>query len=131
MKAISLWQPWAQWVILGIKPIETRLHSRFKSLKGQRIAIHAAQHWDNEAHQIAFPFLDYPTIFCPPYPRGILGTVFVSDFRKLNALDSKEALIDCDTVQRWGLILREPKILFDPIPMKGRQGIFEVPLQIL
>lgn len=43
MKAISLWQPYASLIAAGKKTIETRTHSRRRSLAGQRIAIHAAK----------------------------------------------------------------------------------------
>jgi hypothetical protein len=45
---ISLWQPWAQWVALGWKLIESRTHNRFKSLLTKRIGIHASAKWDAE-----------------------------------------------------------------------------------
>jgi hypothetical protein len=42
MKAITLWQPWASLVAIGVKTIETRAWPAPRSLIGQRIAIHAA-----------------------------------------------------------------------------------------
>lgn len=42
MKAITLWQPYASLVALGVKTIETRSWPAPKGLVGQRIAIHAA-----------------------------------------------------------------------------------------
>jgi predicted transcriptional regulator len=41
MKVITLWQPWASFIALGWKTIETRTHDRFKNLVCERIAIHA------------------------------------------------------------------------------------------
>ena len=46
MKAISLWQPWATFVTMKWKTIETRTHQWFNGLVGQRIAIHAAMNID-------------------------------------------------------------------------------------
>ena len=43
MKAISLHQPWASLIAVGIKTIETRSWAPPKALIGQRIAIHAAK----------------------------------------------------------------------------------------
>lgn len=34
IKCISMWQPWAWWVMRGWKTIETRTHNRFKGLAG-------------------------------------------------------------------------------------------------
>ena len=46
MKAITVKQPWATMIARGLKTIETRTHSRFANLKGDRIAIHAGRSWD-------------------------------------------------------------------------------------
>jgi hypothetical protein len=43
MKALTLWQPWATLVALGIKPFETRSWAPPLDLMGQRMAIHAAK----------------------------------------------------------------------------------------
>jgi hypothetical protein len=43
MRAISLWQPWASFIAIGVKPYETRSWSPPSRLIGQRIAIHAAK----------------------------------------------------------------------------------------
>jgi len=42
MKALTLWQPWAQLVALGVKTIETRSWRPPTSLIGERIAVHAS-----------------------------------------------------------------------------------------
>jgi hypothetical protein len=44
MMALTLWQPWAQAVAAGMKRVETRptWATRFRSLRGERLAIHAA-----------------------------------------------------------------------------------------
>lgn len=39
---MTLWQPWASLVEIGVKPYETRPKAPPKKLIGQRIAIHAA-----------------------------------------------------------------------------------------
>jgi len=44
MPAISLWQPWASFIAIGVKPYETRHWRAPPRLVGQRIAIHAAKH---------------------------------------------------------------------------------------
>lgn len=43
MKALSLWQPWASLIAIGVKPEETRSWPPTSGLVGQRIAIHAAK----------------------------------------------------------------------------------------
>lgn len=129
LRCISLWQPWAQWVILGLKTIETRLHDRFKNLEGQRIAIHAAQKWDGDAWISAMEFmpLDGVDKNINRYECGsIIGTVRVAKTRWLNEDDSEGALIDCGNVRRFGLVLEDPLMFSVAMPETGRQGIWKV-----
>lgn len=42
MRAITLWQPWASLISIGVKPFETRDYPPPRVMLGQRIAIHAA-----------------------------------------------------------------------------------------
>jgi hypothetical protein len=44
MPAISLWQPWASFIAIGVKPYETRHWRAPSRFIGLRIAIHAAKH---------------------------------------------------------------------------------------
>lgn len=43
MKALSLWEPWATLIALGVKRIETRSWPAPSSLLGERFAVHAAK----------------------------------------------------------------------------------------
>lgn len=132
---ISLWQPWAQWVVLGWKPIETREHPRFETLAGKRIGIHAALKWDKTAIHVARPWLtdeqfhETMEMFRTSHHDGgkILGTVFVKEHRLLDPDDAPAALIECETL-RYGLILTEPIKFAEPVPCKGRQAIFHAAL---
>ncbi len=129
-RAISLWQPWAQWVMLGWKTIETRRHDRFKGLVLQRIGIHAAQKWDETWVEVAGRYLteDQCRMTARMAKTGggcILGTVFVRDASWLLPAAANEALIECSTIRRFGLILSDPKRFEIPIPAKGLQGIFK------
>lgn len=134
---ISLWQPWAQWVVLGWKTIETRTHPRFESLAGKRIGIHAAKVWDKQAIHIARSYLTdeqfeqtYQLLQESQHNSlggKVLGTVFVNEHRLLDTDDAPAALIECQTV-RFGLLLRDPIQLAVPFPVTGRQGIFHVQL---
>lgn len=125
LPVISLWQPWSAWVIAGYKPIETRLHDKFRSLIGKRIAIHSTAKWDDKAIEAAFDYVDDPTkLIVEKSEPGIVGTAFVRDTRWLHQLtDSREALIDCFTVSRFGLLLENIQPC-ELIPCKGKQGIW-------
>ncbi len=130
MKVITLWQPWATWVVLGWKTIETRLHPRFASLAGQIIGIHAGLKWDKNAIKMSKPYLQGQVVLTnglPPFARGaLIGTVRVLEHRVLTGEDSRSALIDCENTPRYGLILADPKPI-PGIPMKGKQGIWTCP----
>lgn len=130
MKVISMHQPWASWVALGWKTIETRTHDRFKNLVGQTIGIHAAKHWDKEWYEKASRYLNLLSRIKTTNdliinaPRGFLiATVFVDGFRLLNGNDSGKAKCYCYDNNLYGLILSDIRRV-QPIPMRGFQGIF-------
>ena len=139
MDCISIHQPWAAWIALGWKTIETRTHDRFKGLVGERIAIHATKKWDNHANRESQRYRDEKggchNLSNKPYYQGfkgcILCTAFVKEHRLLKTGDSVDALIDCTYSHLYGLILEDIKPLTLPIPWKGHQGIFHVPDEML
>lgn len=135
MRAISMWQPWAQWVALGWKTIETRKHSRFAGLVGERTGIHAAKKWDRWAFSAAHSYMshDQKLIFMnTPYcDGGIICTVYVEGFMpRLSVLDSEQAMIDC-TSAMTGLVFADVERLAELVEIPGRQGIFHVPNELI
>lgn len=137
MKVISLHQPWASWVALGWKTIETRTHDRFKNLIGQIIGIHAAKHWDKEWREKVGNTLSvfgrYKTDndLLINAPRGwLIATAYVEEFRLLNKKDSGKALCCCDDNDLFGLVLSNI-VRIEPIPMKGMQGIWNYDGEII
>ena len=124
---ISMYGPWANWVGLGWKTIETRTHNRFKSLVGKRIGIHKALKWDDSALELAGPFLtELQVAKTKTFLRvggAICWTAFVRDSRELDPLNSIDALIDCTHVTRYGLFLSDVRTI-EMIPCKGKQGIW-------
>ncbi len=131
---ITLWQPWAQWVALGWKPIETRTHGKFASLAGKRIGIHVGQKWDPWALHFAQHFLNKQRIMDTHNREGtfhalagapgcIIATAFVKEHRRLTQADEKNSLIECRSQQRWGLVLTDLIVTpFTKAP--GKQGIW-------
>lgn len=142
MKAISLHQPWATCIAMKWKTIETRTHARFKSLVGQRIAIHAAK-----------KVVPVTSFFCECLPldgtphdilkinnivtliemcRGkIVCTVRVTRARWAPNIDfdlreewNKRAM--CEVGGKFLLFLDDIEPI-NPIPYRGHQGIFNVP----
>lgn len=122
---ITLYQPWATWIMRGWKTIETRTHAKFKCLEGKRIGIHAGMTTDKTA--IPNPWLtpaknsEAPEEMINGY---IIGAATVLMFHELNDSHSKDALIDCGSVKRYGLFLDNVQHFYDPIPVKGSMGIW-------
>jgi hypothetical protein len=129
---ISLWRPWANWVALEWKLIETRTHQRFKGLVGKRIGIHGSLKWDDGAIELATPWLsDKRAAMTRDFLKlggAIICTAYAVNHRELDSLDNHQALIDCTHVTRYGLILRDIQSI-EAIPCKGKQGIWyhEIP----
>ena len=134
--AISLWRPWADWVVLGWKTIETRTHTRFHRLgeKPTWVAIHASQRWDKSALEAAGPWL---TAYQKEWTAGVIrsrdvggsviGLVKVVAFGPLDAGHEKASLIECASTQRYGLHLEDATPL-PPFPVRGQRGLFRVRL---
>lgn len=124
---ISLYPPWANWVALGWKKIETRTHTRFASLVGKRIGIHVSLKWDNAALELASEFLtEAQRSTSKNFLRvggAIICTAFVDWHRELDPLDNKNALIDCTHITRYGLGLSDVQGI-EAIPCRGKQGIW-------
>lgn len=133
MKCITLWQPWATWILLGWKAIETRTHNHFACLKGQRIGIHAGEMFDKNAYYLARNYVDINTQARwkkIPYPSGaIICTAYVRDFGKLSAYNEREALIECSST-RFGLFLIDIQPIEPIIQINGKQGIWEYNIEM-
>lgn len=124
---ITLYQPWATWIMRGWKTIETRTHPRFACLLNKTVGIHAGQKTDDSDLTVKNPYLTKEQILFNPdeVVNGfILGSVFVNEFGKLNKLHSNRALIDCENTERFGLFLKDKDVFLEPISCKGEMGIW-------
>ncbi len=124
---ITLYQPWATWIMRGWKTIETRTHNRFKCLEHRFILIHAGMNTDNTPWSRNNPYLTEQQIYENPKEMVngyILGTAYVQAFSKLEGTASKRALIDCEIVDRWGLYLVGVRKFEEPIKCNGSMGIW-------
>lgn len=123
--AITLYQPWATWIMREWKLIETRTHSKFCFLKGKTILIHAGKTTDESAKNNSY--LTREQILYKPNEiinGHILGSVYVHDFKQLNDSHSKDSLIDCGSVKRFGLFLSNVQKFYVPIPAIGEMGVW-------
>lgn len=142
MKCISLWQVWAELVRRGLKLNETRSWPMPESLIDKPLAIHAAvrrfrltneypaafsrQLLDDEV--MAQPLV-YGAVLCVVHPQKSIPTVEVC-----NSLTRREFLYgnysetDIDTgKRRFAWPFMDIRVLPKPIPLIGRQGIFDWP----
>lgn len=125
LPAITLYQPWATWIMREWKTIETRTHNRFSSLENKTILIHAGLTTDSNA--INNPYLTHEQLMQNPdeVVNGyILGSAFVYKHSKLDDRHSKASLIECENTPRWGLFLTDIKPFKVGIRINGEVGIW-------
>ena len=125
LPVITLYQPWATWIMREWKTIETRTHNMFRSLLGKKILLHAGLTTDASA--INNPYLTKEQLIYNPdeMVNGfILGSAFVHHTGVLGPKDSKDALIDCANTTRYGLFLNNIEKWDVPVKEKGEMGIW-------
>lgn len=195
MKALTVRQPWASLIALGVKTIETRSWRAPKALIGERIAIHAGKArpkigWHSTGWGICHYNLDGVGALPPGYtyapdengvykssphdpialPLGaVVAVATLADCAPMEALDYPEpsdASLLCGTAVylwsdpawagyllhvsrhehpsvdtdiadqlpygdfqpgRWAWMLSDVDVLAEPIPAKGKQGLWEWP----
>ena len=125
LPVITLYQPWATWIIRGWKTIETRTHNRFACLNHKTILIHAGLTTDAAA--INNPYLTKEQLLQEPdeVVNGfILGSAYVDATGLLcgDDYENKAALIY--TKDKYGLFLEKIVKFKEPIPVKGEVGIW-------
>lgn len=116
MKALTVKQPWATLIMLGLKPVENRSWRPPSSLIGERFVIHAGKGYDKNADG----FLDSIGLELPEnLPSGcLLGTV---------KLDS----VVTDFESPWfsgplGWIIKDPVLFPSPRKARGKLGLWKV-----
>lgn len=152
MKAISLWQPWASLIALGVKRVETR--SWATSYRGL-VAVHAAKRW-TKAEREACDGIEaelQALARCAERPPGLgAGVVFVAELAAappLGAVVAVAKLAACEQMTtaliafardknpeelvvgnwqpgRWAWVLEDVRPLVKPMPLRGRQGLWEL-----
>ena len=133
MKAITLWGPYGSLVAHQFKPIETRTHDRFKTLRGERVAVHQGLSCAPLARvirmaefvgasQAATWLRNHPS----GWPRGcVVATAFVASVGWLDGTieDNIAACVPTDGL--FGLRLDHIRIYEEPIRVRGHQGVWE------
>jgi hypothetical protein len=123
LPAITLWQPWASLIALGLKPYETRDWRPPHHLLGQRVAIHAAKR-KSVADEISpeieqammtatgtvrwFELLPYGAVVC---------TAFLESAHPASTVPADP--FGDYTPGRWAWHLVDVRPLRPPVPAKG------------
>jgi len=131
MKALSVKQPWAWAIIEGLKDIENRGWCCWH--KGP-LLIHTGKQFDDEGYYFLQHFWDDAYMNPEDKPRIPLKQEYV-----LGSIIGKVLMVDCihhDHLtykynpwffRPWGFVFIKPTKFKNPIPYKGRLGIFGVP----
>lgn len=146
MKAISLHQPWASLIAIGLKSIETR--SWYTSYRGP-VAIHAAKKITPEGIDLADELMgdhsvedlcggDDPLELCAKLgdlavvPIGcVVATAHLVDCRSTEMFDAgalrQEFRFGNFARGRYGFVLDRVTRLTPPVAARGMQGLFDLP----
>jgi len=142
VKCLSLWQPWATLLAAGVKRFETRgwsMHHRGLLL------IHAARvqspvgisTW-HATQSYERPELSHFEIgsnfFCLPFG-AVVGAVEVVDCRPTEELLDEQLISEAEfrlgdySPGRYGIRCANTVLFQSPVPMKGRQGLWNIDLR--
>jgi len=139
--ALTIWQPWASAIVLGHKRVENRTWS--SSHRGP-LAIHAGLRIDPDGADVLADVGVILPLRCEDLPRGaILGYVDLVDVvrypsggdgreaqgRLLDAPDPYGLMLDRLAMGPWCWILRNPRVLPQPVEVKGHQGLWDCDLE--
>lgn len=133
MKAISLWQPWASAIAMGLKQVETR---HWSPPYTGRLAIHAAKRMTG-VQQACIRDLRAQGIIIPyTLPLGcIVATCELLECweteRVRDSLSPIERALGDYSDRRFAWTLTNVRKLDTPVPFVGRQGFFTVPDELV
>ncbi len=150
LKALTLWQPWASLMALGLKRIETR---SWETLYRGPLVICAARRWWREQHNIADAFYrghhsirdavtEWDFAVNPPLgcavcilnlidcqrlgPDGITDFIYPAGWSWRPDGPQKEVLFGDFSAGRFAWLTQEVQPLRDPLPVTGRQRLFNL-----
>ena len=130
--ALSLLQPWASLVVMGLKTIETR---SWRTAHRGALLIHASLGKKGKILATEPPFSKYiPDFDALPFG-AIIGQVQLDDVvpvehlfytdAKLSALTLEEKAFGDYTKGRYAWLLSEPVMFDEPVPVKGGLGLWK------
>lgn len=127
MRALTIRQPWAHLIMMGLKKIETR---SLRTNRRGRVFIHAATTMGRSEREAAIREGFDPDAL----PRGVIvGTAEILDAVPAVDLDvSKDERSRGDFAPgRWGWILGDVQRLTTPVPASGALSFWKVPADVV
>ena len=133
MRAISLWQPWATAIAVGVKRVETR---HWPTNHTGPLAIHAAKHWTISERRYTATARELWSLGGIPLSFGaIVATCTLMGCRRTEDVELQlseiERFYGNYAPGRFAWFLTDIVALSEPIPFKGHQGFFNVPDELL
>lgn len=130
MKALTIWEPWASLIILGVKIYETRGWST--NYRGPLI-IHSSVRWspgqreftEDLIHVGLLPNDWKPVMGCILGKTQLVDVVMTGEFIR-GGLDPIEMTLGDFSVGRFAWKMENPIRLPSPILHRGRQGLWNV-----
>lgn len=141
MKALTLWQPWAGAMALGVKEVETR--GWRLDYRGP-LCIHASMRKMTEEDWLCIPYsrrknADPDVLRMLGLRGGILAVVDVYGCLRTEAINNTivggtitddERQLGDYSPGRFGILTRNLRRLRHPVPCKGSQGLWTVPADV-
>lgn len=121
MKDLSLWQPWASFIAIGVKPFETRDWRPPRWLIGKRIAIHAAKKpvsKDDREWAMRVGVADLPL-------GAIVCTALLAGAYRCPDLEVEADEFGDYAPGRWAWLLTDIERFEPAIPARGAQGLWD------
>lgn len=132
MMCLSLWQPWASAMALGLKRIETRHWStRYRG----PLLIHAAKRWTADERELLEIEHEHGRMPAQVPLGALVAIARLVDIRPTEQLIARISDEENDWGNfgpgRFGWIFEDIVALPEPIALKGAQGLFDVPEAVL
>lgn len=148
IKAISIWQPWAQAIALGLKRFETRhWATRYRG----PLLVHASKRWNAEMEErqewlgenlreMVGPHTDLVLEFNAVPVLGAIVAIAdlvecsptIDAVKFSGSLDQRiELMLGDFTVGRFAWQIENVRRLPQPVPCRGQQGLFDPPTGVI
>lgn len=128
MKALTLTQPWASAIAVGLKSVETR---NWRTPYRGPIAIHAAVGYPREAQTFASSLRDLGKPLPSRIPLGaVVATANLVRIARTEdiypSLSGTEQMLGDYTPGRWAWVLEDVVAVPEPIFVRGALGLWEL-----